>query len=83
MTNKKYKIIDGDIDFSTSQRTIKRMDKRRWKKVYGLLRQKLNFSSHCGHEYDCCGCCHRGYFEVNRGVLKNELLITYTEHYNY
>jgi hypothetical protein len=50
---------DADIDYRTCQRTFSgRMTRARYKLIHRYCRRN-SFSTHCGHEWDCCGCLCR------------------------
>jgi hypothetical protein len=54
----KFNLIDGDMDYRTYEHVIDgRMTKLRYKILSRVVR-KGTWHSHCGHEWDCCGCMH-------------------------
>lgn len=83
----KWQVIDGDIDYKTSQRRpliINRsMSRKRWQRLYKAIRKltKYHHMGNCGHEWDCCGCLSSIYGDWK--VNGNEITISVTHSYNY
>jgi hypothetical protein len=56
MKQQKWITMDGDIDFKEVVRCInKPLNKKNYKLLDRYCR-KNTYRSHCGHEWDCCGC---------------------------
>ncbi len=90
---KKWKLIDGDYDFSVEQKvicgrmTIKRYEiirnfvkkyNREWRYRYGI--SPNGYAYGCGCEHDCCGCPSSS---MNISFNQGNILLTRKITYNY
>lgn len=78
----KFQATDNsDYDHRIMERCFSgRMTKARYKALRRICRSH-SFSTHCHHEWDCCGCfCGQ---QLSFTYKKNQVVITLTQSFNY
>jgi len=82
MNTKNFKPAEGsDFDYKIYERHFSgKLTKCRYKILDSFCR-KNSFHTHCGHEWDCCGClCGQSMsFEYKH----NQVTVTLTQSFNY
>lgn len=77
----RFKQTDGDIEYRTYTREFSgRMTKGRWK-ILDRYCRKHSWSTHCGHEWDCCGCLCGQY--ASFAYSANQVTVSITQSFNY
>lgn len=77
----KFKAVDGDIDYTKLEYSLYgRMTKGRYKILDRYVR-KNNFHTHCGHEWDCCGCMCKQTMDLKK--VDNSWVLSAVQHYNF
>jgi hypothetical protein len=74
-------ISNSNFEYSTLIRVFTgRITKRRYKLIDSYCRNK-SYSTHCSHEWDCCGCLHNQ--SVSFSYSFNQVKIKITQSFNY
>lgn len=78
---KRFYPSECDIDYRVYSRVFAgRMTKGRWKILDSYCR-KYSYTSHCHHEYDCCGCLHSQ--SLTFSYTRYQVVVTLIHHFNY
>lgn len=82
VNDKKFKHTnDSDYEYAIFTRSFTgRMTKLRYRIIAHFCRSR-SFSSHCSHEYDCCGCMHSQRLDFT--YKHNQVIVTLTMSFNY